>query len=126
MEWEKILMAVITAVVPVLAGYLITWLKSLYDNNKTKLKNEKAQVTLGLVTDMIVAAVETTTSTYVKELKKAGTFDAEAQKEAFNKTWTAVQTQLTNDAKMVIQDAYGDVETFLTNKIEQIVEELKK
>ena len=74
MEWEKILIAVITAVVPVLAGFLSTWLKSLYDNNKIKIKNEKAQVTLGLVTDMIVAAVETTTGTYVKELKKAGTF----------------------------------------------------
>lgn len=126
MEWEKILIAVITAVVPVLAGFLSTWLKSLYDNNKTKIKNEKAQVTLGLVNDMIIAAVETTTSTYVKELKKAGTFDAEAQKEAFNKTWVAVQAQLTTDAKTVIQDVYGNVEAFLTNKIEQTVEELKK
>lgn len=126
MEWENILIAVISAVVPVLAGFLSTWLKSLYDNNKAKIKNEKAQVTLGLINDMIRAAVETTTSTYVKELKKAGTFDAEAQKEAFAKTWTAVQAQLTADAKTVIQDVYGNVEAFLTNKIEQAVEETKK
>ena len=126
MEWEKILIAVITAVVPILAGFLSTWLKSLYDNNKIKIKNEKAQVTLGLINDMIVAAVKTTTNTYVKELKQAGTFDAEAQKEAFNKTWTAVQAQLTADAKAVIQDVYGNVDAFLTNKIEHTVEELKK
>lgn len=126
MEWEKVLIAVITAVVPVLAGFLSTWLKSLYDKNKTKIKNEKAQVTLGLVNDMIRAAVETTTSTYVKELKKAGTFDIEAQKEAFNKTWTAVQAQLTTDARTIIQEVYGNVDTFLTNKIEQTVEESKR
>lgn len=126
MEWEKILIAVITAVIPILAGFLSTWLKSLYDNNKIKIKNEKAQVTLGLINDMIVAAVKTTTNTYVKELKQAGTFDAEAQKEAFNKTWTAVQAQLTTDARTVIQDVYGNIDAFLTNKIEHTVEELKK
>ena len=126
MEWEKVLIAVITAVIPILAGFLSTWLKSLYDNNKIKIKNEKAQVTLGLINDMIVAAVKTTTNTYVKELKQAGTFDTEAQKEAFNKTWTAVQAQLTADAKTVIQDVYGNIDAFLTNKIEHTVEELKK
>lgn len=126
MEWEKVLIAVITAVISVLTGFLSTWLKSLYDKNKTKIKNEKAQVTLGLVNDMIRAAVETTNSTYVKELKKAGTFDIKAQKEAFNKTWIAVQAQLTTDARTVIQEVYGNIDTFLTNKIEQFVEEAKR
>lgn len=124
--WENILYAVIAAAVPVITGFICTWLASLYENNKTKIKNEKAQAVIGQVTDMIVAAVETTTSTYVKNMKAEGLFDADAQKEAFNKTFEAVKKQLTEDSTKIIAETYGDVETYLINKIEQFVEELKK
>lgn len=124
--WENILYAVITAVVPVITTFVCKWLASLYENNKTKIKNEKAQAVLGQVADMIVAAVETTTSTYVKELKAENLFDADAQKEAFKKTFEAVKKQLTEESTKIIAETYGDVETYLTNKIEQFVEELKK
>ena len=123
---QNVLYAVITAAVPVLTGFLCKWLASLYENNKTKIKNEKVQTVLGQVTDMITAAVETTTSTYVKQLKTDNLFDANAQKDAFNKTFDAVTKQLTEDAKNIIVETYGDVEIYLTNKIEQIVEEMKK
>ena len=123
---QNVLYAIITAAVPVLTAFLCTWLKSLYDNNKVKIKNEKVSATLGNVTDMILAAVETTTSTYVKQLKVNNLFDADAQKEAFNKTFETVKKQLTEDATKIIEETYGDVEVYLTNKIEQLVEELKK
>lgn len=127
MEFVKeILFAIIAAAVPVATTFLCKWLVSLSEANKVKVKNEKAQATIGLVTDMIVAAVETTTSTYVKQLKAENLFDADAQKEAFNKTFEAVQKQLTEDSRKIIAETYGDVETYITNKIEQFVEELKK
>ena len=124
--WENILYAVITAAVPVITTFVCTWLASLYENNKTKIKNERAKVVLEQVKDMIVAAVETTSSTYVKALKAENLFDANAQKEAFNKTFEAVKKQLTEESSKIIEEAYGDVETYLINKIEQFVEELKK
>lgn len=123
---QNVLYAIITAAVPVLTGFLCRWLASLYENNKTKVKNEKAQVVLGQVADMIVAAVETTTSTYVKQLKADNLFNADAQKEAFNKTFDVVKKQLTEESTKIIAETYGDVETYLINKIEQFVEELKK
>ena len=123
---QNVLYAIITAAVPVLTSFLCIWLKSLYDNNKAKIQNEKVSATLGNVTDMILAAVETTTSTYVKQLKADNLFDADAQKEAFNKTFEAVKKQLTEDAAKIIKDTYGDVDLYLTNKIEQLVEKLKK
>lgn len=123
---QNVLYAVITAAVPVITGFVCKWLSSLYENNKSKIKNEKAQVVLGQVSDMITAAVETTTSTYVKNLKAEGLFDADAQKEAFNKTFDTVKKQLTEESTNIIAETYGDVETYLINKIEQFVEELKK
>ena len=123
---QELLLAAITAAVPVATAYFCMWLASLYERNKTRIKNEKAQVILGQVADMIVAAVETTTSTYVKQLKADNIFDANAQKEAFNKTFEAVKKQLTEESTKIITEVYGDVELYLTNKIEQFVEELKK
>ncbi len=123
---QNILMAIISAAVPVCTAYLCAWLKSLYDNNKTRIKNEKAQFVLGQVTDIIAAAVETTTCTYVKQLKADNLFDKDAQKEAFQKTYEAVKKQLTQDATEIIVENFGDMETYLTNQIERFVEELKK
>ena len=123
---QELLFAIIAAAVPVATTFLCKWLLSLSEANKVKIKNEKAQATIGLVTDMIVAAVETTTSTYVKQLKAENLFDANAQKEAFNRTFETVKKQLTEDSKKIIAETYGDVETYIANKIEQFVEELKK
>ena len=123
---QNLLFAVIAAAVPVATTFLCKWLNSLYEGNKTKIKNDKVQAVIGQVSDMIVAAVETTTSTYVKELKADNLFSKDAQKEAFNKTFDAVKKQLTEESAKIIAETYGDVEAYLTNKIEQFVEELKK
>lgn len=123
---ENILLAIITASVPILTTYLCSFLKSLYDNNKANIKNERARFVLGQVTDMIAAAVETTTSTYVQQLKSDNLFNKDAQKEAFKKTYDAVTKQLTEESMGIITENFGDMETYLTNQIERFVEELKK
>lgn len=123
---ENLLIAIITASVPILTTYLCSFLKSLYDNNKANIKNERARFVLGQVTDMIAAAVETTTSTYVQQLKSDDLFDKDAQKAAFKKTYDAVTKQLTKESMDIITENFGDMETYLTNQIERFVEELKK
>lgn len=122
---QNVLYAIITAAVPVLTAFACRYLQSLYEKNKEKIKNEKVQIVLDQVTDMITNTVQTTTSTYVKELKANNLFDADAQKEAFKRTYEAITKQLTDDAKKIIVETYGDIETYLTNKIEPKVEELK-
>lgn len=123
---QQICYAVIAAAVPVLTTFVCKWLQAVYESNKSKMQNEKVQVVLGQVTDMIAAAVETTTNTYVKELKANNVFDIDAQKEAFRKTFDTVQKQLTADSVQIITDAYGDADIYITNKIEQLVEQTKK
>ena len=122
---QNILYAIITAAVPVLTVYACKFLQALYEEHKGKIKNETIRTVLGNVTDMIASAVTTTTSTYVKNLKAEGLFDADAQKEAFNKTYEAVKQQLTAESKEIIEQVYGDIEAYLTNKIEELVETLK-
>lgn len=123
---QTLLFAIITAAVPVITTFVCKFLQALYEEHKGKIKNEKIQLILGQVTDMVAAAVETTTCTYVKQLKAENLFDAEAQKKAFNKTYDTVKKQLTVESTEIIQEVYGNVEVYLENKIEQFVEELKK
>ena len=122
---QKLAYAVITAAVPVLTVYLCNWLRSLYVANKEKVGNEKVQLVLGNVTDMVISAVVTTTNTYVKELKAANLFDKEAQLIAFNKTKEAVMAQITEDSAAIIESVYADIDVYITNLIERYVEELK-
>lgn len=123
---QNLLYAVIVAAVPVITTFVCKFLQSLYEEHKGKVKNQKAQVILGQVVDMIGSAVQTTTSTYVKQLKADKLFDEAAQKEAFQMTYDTVKSQLTDEATVIIEETYKDVEAFLTTKIEQMVEELKK
>ena len=123
---QNILYAIITAAVPVLTVYACKFLQALYENNKNKIKNENIRETLDRVTNMIIAAVETTSNTYVKQLKAENLFDENAQKQAFNMTYETVKKQLTDESTAIIEEIYGDVEIYVTNKIEQLVKELKK
>ena len=123
---QKVWYGIITSTVKLFTVFVCRYRQSWYEKNKDKIKNENVKLILGQVTDVITSAVQTTTSTYVKELKANNLFDADAQKEAFKRTYDAVIKQLTDDAKKIIAETYGDVETYLTNQIEQKVEEQKK
>lgn len=123
---QNLLYAVVIAAVPVVTTFVCRLLVSLYDKNQNKIKDEKVASVIKKVTNIVVDAVETTTSTYVKGLKADNFFDEEAHKEAFKMTYDAVTKQLTEDTTALIKEEFGDIETYLTNKIESLVEQLKK
>jgi hypothetical protein len=66
------------------------------------------------ITECVIA----TNQTYVETLKKEGKFDAEAQKKAFEETKNAVLTILSADAKEYLSNAIGDLQVYMTKKIE--------
>ena len=122
MDWMLVLEQVFKLVVfPVLSigGVYLTYLITVKINElKQKSKNEMVDKYLGILNDSICNAVLTTTQTYVEALKKEGKFDLEAQKAAFEKTFEAVMAVLTEDAKEVLTEAIGDLNVYVTNKIE--------
>ena len=86
-----------------------------------KVDNDTADKYIAMITETVEQCVIATNQTYVEALKKAGKFDAEAQKEAFNKTLKAVLAILSSDAKEYIIAATGDLNVYLTNLIESSV-----
>lgn len=102
----------------VLTGFLIKWI-SAKSNQLVENSNNAAQKKyLTMLNETITNCVIATTQTYVSSLKNQGKFDAEAQKKAFNMTYEAVMSLLTEEATKYLNEAVGDLQLYITQKIE--------
>jgi len=120
-----IIQVVVIPAIPVLVTYLVKFLKAQADQTTTKINNELIRTYLQEATDAVLQAVTYTAQTYVDTLKKEGKFDKEAQKTAFNTAKNVALQLLTEEAKQMITDLYGDLTLWLDTKIEQTVKEQK-
>ena len=59
-------------------------------------------------------------------LKGQNVFDKEAQKKAFEMTYNKVMNILTEEAKEYLAEVYGDLDIYITSKIESEVNFFKK
>lgn len=122
MDWLDILYKVFeVAIIPLLGAatlYLITLIDAKKKEIKDKTKSETAKKYIEMLDDTIINCVVATNQTYVDALKKAGSFDAEAQKQAFKLTYDAVMAILTDEAQVYLNEAIKDLNAYITNKIE--------
>jgi hypothetical protein len=109
----------------VLATYAIKYIQAKEKEINNKLDNETAEKYISMVSMTIQDCVAATTQTYVDSLKAQNSFDEEAQKVAFNKTYEAVMAILTDDVKEYLTNIYGDLQSYLTNRIEAEVKAQK-
>lgn len=125
MTWETIAPQLFTLVIFPLIGILTVVLIAFLSAKKKQIKentdNELLHKYIDMLDKTIVECVLTTTQTYVESLKKQGAFDAEAQKKAFEETYSNVMLILSTDAVEYLQEAMGDLQTYVFNKIESTV-----
>lgn len=129
MDWMElvydILKLCIIPMLGVLTTYAVKWLSAKETEVLERVDNETADKYLTMIFETVRDCVSATTQTYVDTLKKKGSFDAEAQKEAFKMTYDAVISILADDAKDYIVEVYGDLTAYLTTKIEAEVKAQK-
>lgn len=122
MDWLQLLYDIcevcLIPLLGILTGYVIKFVNSKEVEVNNKIENDIANKYISMVAETVRDCVRATTQTYVDSLKAAGSFDGEAQKEAFKKSYEAVVDLLTDDVKAYIAEAYGDITTYLTSKIE--------
>lgn len=122
MEWlallYEILQVCIIPLLGVLTAYIVKYINVKSGEIQNKVENDTADKYIAMLADTITACVIATNQTYVEALKKENAFTAEAQKEAFNQTFNAVMAVLTDEAKEYLTAIYGDLTTYITNKIE--------
>ena len=129
LDWLDILYKVFeVAIIPILAAgtvYLVTFIHAKKQELLSKTKNETQKKYIEMLDKTITECVLATNQTYVEALKKAGSFDDEAQKQAFKLTYEAVMAILTDDVKEYLTNIYGDLQSYLTNRIEAEVKAQK-
>lgn len=122
MDWSEILNIVmklfVFPVVGILLGYFVKFIKLKADELIAKTDSEVLAKYIRMAQDTIGACVVATNQTFVDALKQAGTFDKEAQKEAFRRTKEAILAILGEDAILYLTNLVGDLDTYLDTAIE--------
>ena len=118
---EQIFQVCIIPLLGILTTFLVTYLKTATEELKNKNDNETYKKYIDLLSETITDCVIATNQTYVESLKEQGKFDEEAQKEAFSQTCQAVLSILNDDAKVYLSNIFGDLEEYITQKIEDEV-----
>lgn len=129
MDWLNILQQIFElCIIPLLAiitRSLVIYISTKKDELKSKTDNELAKKYLELLNDTIADCVIATNQTYVETLKKGNAFTADAQKAAFEKTYQAVIATLSEEAQKYLPEVVGDLQTYITQKIEASVNQNK-
>jgi hypothetical protein len=122
LDWLDILSKLFEiAVFPLLTAatmYLITLINAKKQELANKAKDETTKKYLDMLDKTITECVLATNQTYVSALKSQGSFDAEAQKKAFQLTYDAIMAVITNDAQEYLNEAVKDLSAYITTKIE--------
>lgn len=114
----EVMEVVVIPLLGILTAYVVKLVNAKIEDINKERDNVLEEKYLTMLGATISDCVTATTQTYVESLKKQGKFDAEAQKEAFNQTYTAVMNILSEEAKKYLTVAVGDLNLYITQKIE--------
>lgn len=116
---RDVVMVVIVPLLGILVRYLAAYLKQNTDNQQLKKY-------ITLAENAVAQAVEYVAQTYVDALKNTGEFTPEAQAKAFETAKQRALEILGEDAVAMLNEIYGDFNTWLETKIEQHCRALKQ
>lgn len=122
---SKLLIAVITAAVPVLTTFIIAFINKLKAQAAEQTEDTKRKGYIEEIADAVATAVAATSQTYVDALKNSGSFTIEAQKEAAQKALATCVASLSPATQSFITSVYGDLTEYLMNRIEAEVRKQK-
>ena len=129
LNWSELLYQlfeiVLIPVIGVLTAYVVKLIKSKTEEIKVKHDNELLNKYLDMLQVTITDCVTATTQTYVDRMKKEDKFTEEAHKDAFDMTFNNVLTILGADAKEYLNEAVGDLDSYITTKIEAEINRTK-
>ena len=121
----KIFELCIIPLLGILVPFVIQWIRTKSAALVASADNDLSKKYIAMLTDTVTNAVIAVKQTYVDALKGKNAFTAEAQQEAFTMAYTAVLNNLTDEAKVYLNEAYGDLESYIKVLIEAKVRENK-
>lgn len=111
--------------VPAVIAALGVVTKALWDWLKAKTKNATIDKYIDRANDAILTAVAETMQTFVTTMKNEGKWDTEAASKAFEMSMLRAREIMGKAALEALPEVVGDIEKWLTAKIEAATLELK-
>lgn len=102
----------------VLTTFFMKWVNAKSAEIQANINDATLKKYMEMLTSTITDCVIATNQTYVESLKAQGKFDAAAQQRAFELTSEAVMEILSEEAKIYLASAVGDLNAYITKKIE--------
>ena len=115
---QEIFQICIIPLLGVLTTYLVIFIRNKTSQLQKETDNELYKKYMNLLSETIIKCVIATNQTYVESLKDKNAFDEAAQREAFNRTYNAVISILSQDAIDFLNSAVGDLNTYSRQAIE--------
>lgn len=123
---------IVSACVPILCllitaggAYAVALLRRETAKIQQQIDNETASKYMDMAADAVAQAVTYTAQTFTDALKAEGKFTKEKQIEAFNKAKNKTLEILGDAAVNALGEIYGDFDTWVETKIEQVCREIK-
>lgn len=123
MDWKEILTYILSAAIVALISYLSERLIVLINQ---KIQNQKASKALSEAVELVVNAVKATQQEYVNELKKAGTFDTDAQKIALEMAIKKVRANMSVETEKYLTANADDLNDWIADMIHSVIYDIKK
>ena len=123
MDWKEILTYILSAAIVALISYLSERLIVLINQ---KIQNQKASKALSEAVELVVNAVKATQQEYVDELKKAGTFDTDAQKIALEMAIKKVRANMSVETEKYLTANADDLNEWIADMIHSVIYDMKK
>lgn len=120
-----LLQAVILAMVPILSGYLIQFVRAKAADIKAGTANDHIKNAIFLIEEIVTKAVACVQQTYVDNLKKDGAFSVEEQKIAFEKAYDSIVQLVSSEQRALIESLFGNFGDWLSILIEAAVHNQK-
>ena len=122
MNWGEIGTQVILSIIGIVisaVGVIVTYLVNKY------VSDAKLKSILTSLNTLVQNSVLDVYQTYVEALKKAGKFDAEAQKLALERCLALIKANMPKDIETWLKTNYSDIEGYLKSLIEAQIGFLK-
>lgn len=126
-----IIYTMLTVILPLCATYCVLLIRKKINELQAKIdKTELEKIGIDadiinkyidLVEEAVYKAVMETNQIYVDDLKKAGTFSAESQKEALQKSINRAKEIMGSETRSLIETVFGDIDQYLTTSIEALI-----
>lgn len=118
---NDILIKILVSVGILVLTNVFVYLSNLSKEKIEKIENIKVREASYKLLDIVTKCVSATNQEFVGDLKNQGKFDRDQQEKAWNSTKEKINKILDAESKEILEKAYGDLNSYINQSIENEV-----